>query len=1346
MEKYIKFIVGKADKNISAAVRGELISKLENESNPLKMIYIVPDQFEYETEKAIYRILEDKGLLTRFYEINITTFTRLCREILEQCGVHRPFADDIVKNIIMHETVSENKSSLVALGRIAARPGFCGRMVKTVSALKTSGITARDLELSLAALTSIGKRSDKSESNGLTADSPVIKKLYETTTLYTNYEALMSEYVDKLDVTSLAADFIEKESCDTFKDACVFVDCFNDFTQSQLRFLESVTLRAGNITFGFTAQLNSDCDVFRTANAHIDRLMKFARDESIEIRNVTENIAERFAEDSQLVGISRHIFQNAKKRDALGDGFELVTARSVYSELDYVASKIKALTVNKILCKELRVKPRIDIRKKPNIKLRKKLRKLRYNEIAILCTDVGKYGKLVENTFEKYGIPYFLDTPEPILFQPLVNLVNSILNALDNFSVDTVLSCVKTRFFCKPKESKLKDKASNSSEDKSNIGEQLTLFDLPDANADKDDTLPEWDDDGEHITLSDKDVDEFESYIYEWDLKAKHLKQTFTFINKKEKVDYTHRTAERIRKLVAEPLWELHKSLKKEKRVNGAEITERLYDFLIKKVDIERAIKSRCIADHKDMVQEQVDHYQRLWDSLVDIFNKLHTELADTSLTLAEYGDLFREICAATKLSDPPQFIDCVLVGDIDRTRADNVKAAFIVGASYEAFPTPATEAGIFSQYEIERIYDKIVHIEGDTANADVLQYIEALTHIGDNNRREYCLKTVKEQYYLSLYRAYRAITLPTEYLCISCPKTDVSGEMLVCSDVFGEFKSTFRNVKEIAAESFGNKFYCRTPKATKLRYAMGLSGQSAENLTLREVLKKEGKEYGEFVSALDEIREIRRDKAIDDKSGNFSGKHSLTSQTARLLFPSSMGATAIEKLNACKFNYFCEYGLNIGERNQRSFTRNKRGDAMHHIFEKVLQEYRYDMNAFFALKRSELLSLTKKYLAEYLEDETNNDSSEDRRTEYLFNNIANSAADVLITMQTELFARRYRPKFFELKLKSNPENTTPEIINNEEAPSTAPPTAELFSGVETPNTPNASADSESGENAPYLITEPLEIELNDSSKITVQGIIDRVDMFTEGTDGGKTVAYIRVVDYKSSSHIFDLRNIQNGVNIQMLLYLFALQSANENNPTLELRPGGVSYIPSNNNGATDEELSAYRLLAMNYHESGLFIKDDVTEKDLENYLEFVKTKLESETPEKTDELEKIKGSFEPDEINEIDAKQFNELRNDVMQKIRDNLDALFSGTVNALPTLYSESVIQPDGSAKNKKHDPCEYCRFKEICQNAGKNVNRIEKPNLKSKVKRPDKNKVYWENKYCNKEAASAGEDDGE
>ena len=77
-----RFIVGRATCDISEKMRREMTELLQSSSEAQKIIYIVPDQFEYETEKAVYRALDERGLTGRSSEVNIRTFSSLSEEIL----------------------------------------------------------------------------------------------------------------------------------------------------------------------------------------------------------------------------------------------------------------------------------------------------------------------------------------------------------------------------------------------------------------------------------------------------------------------------------------------------------------------------------------------------------------------------------------------------------------------------------------------------------------------------------------------------------------------------------------------------------------------------------------------------------------------------------------------------------------------------------------------------------------------------------------------------------------------------------------------------------------------------------------------------------------------------------------------------------------------------------------------------------------------------------------------------------------------------------------------------------------------------------------------------------------
>lgn len=629
----VKFITERANRDIGAGVREELISLLERGTARRGIVYIVPEQFEYETEHAIYRILESKGLLARLENIKITTFSGLSGEILKLSGETRPLADDIVKNVIMHKTLSEWNGELSALAGISTRQGFSEKMVQTISTLKTAGISARDLEISIS----------ESDNDKIPKDSPLAKKLRDASILYTEYEVKLADYIDKPDVITLAADYISHHDDNPLSGTDIFVDCFNDFTSGQMNFLCGLINKAANLTLGFVTDYNSSGEVFATANSNISLLKEKARDEEIPVE-ISCSAPKKITDNSPLCELAQNLFQSGKSDVPATDSIEIINAVNVYAELDFVCAKIKRLTTEK---------------------------RLRYREITVLCPNIDEYAKYIEAAFKKYEIPMFCDMGESILYQPLVNSVISLLNALRNFSLDNVMSCVKTGFYSKFDEEK-----------------------------------------GERVGLSTAEINTFESYVYEWSLGTNHLKKPFTFKNphcvKMNEPDYDAETAEKIRADVVEPILKLQKKIRSKKDgITGAEFTEILYRFIADEMGIGRVMLSKTLDRDGNPAPERVALFQRLWDTLVGIFNTLHSELADEKVTAEEYYRVFRDICAGTALASPPQYVDCVLVGDIDRTRADNIRAAFIVGASYDAFPTPAPQSGIFSEHETEILWEK---------------------------------------------------------------------------------------------------------------------------------------------------------------------------------------------------------------------------------------------------------------------------------------------------------------------------------------------------------------------------------------------------------------------------------------------------------------------------------------------------------------------------------------------------------------------------------------------------------------------------------------------------------------
>jgi ATP-dependent helicase/nuclease subunit B len=83
----------------------------------------------------------------------------------------------------------------------------------------------------------------------------------------------------------------------------------------------------------------------------------------------------------------------------------------------------------------------------------------------------------------------------------------------------------------------------------------------------------------------------------------------------------------------------------------------------------------------------------------------------------------------------------------------------------------------------------------------------------------------------------------------------------------------------------------------------------------------------------------------------------------------------------------------------------------------------------------------------------------------------------------------------------------------------------------------------------------PYEIELQDGSRILLSGIVDRIDAYTDA----QGQLYLRVVDYKSGSKSFSLDEVRKGIDMQLLIYLFALCRASAQ--WRDAQPAGALYL-----------------------------------------------------------------------------------------------------------------------------------------------------------------------------------------
>lgn len=143
----------------------------------------------------------------------------------------------------------------------------------------------------------------------------------------------------------------------------------------------------------------------------------------------------------------------------------------------------------------------------------------------------------------------------------------------------------------------------------------------------------------------------------------------------------------RLRREVITPIDVLHKDIK-EADGNVAAITRALYEF-IAGLDCERKLSS---------IDVDSEEYGQIYKKIIELLDKIVELLGSEKVTLKEYNHIIASGLDEIKIGLIPPANDCVVIGDIERTRLDNIKVMFFAGVNDGYVPKKATTEAFFQK------------------------------------------------------------------------------------------------------------------------------------------------------------------------------------------------------------------------------------------------------------------------------------------------------------------------------------------------------------------------------------------------------------------------------------------------------------------------------------------------------------------------------------------------------------------------------------------------------------------------------------------------------------------------
>ena len=222
------------------------------------------------------------------------------------------------------------------------------------------------------------------------------------------------------------------------------------------------------------------------------------------------------------------------------------------------------------------------------------------------------------------------------------------------------------------------------------------------------------------------------------------------------------------------------------------------------------------------------------------------------------------------------------------------------------------------------------------------------------------------------------------------------------------------------------------------------------------------------------------------------------------------LSQSGIQTFLLCPYRYYSTYRLKLREKKDSRPSYADDGTFLHYVFEHFLRASLQEDGSLCVPSDGEIAPLADRIISDYLSEVCPLLPEQmDHRLLHLFSRLRRMALLMLEEILGELRESGFVPARFEQIIGMRGENGLP----------------------------------------------PLVLELKNGSRVTLAGKVDRIDLCEH--DGR---IYVRVVDYKSGTHRFCLDDVRSGMDIQLVLYLFASLAADP----AHYVPAGAQYLYAN--------------------------------------------------------------------------------------------------------------------------------------------------------------------------------------
>ncbi len=589
-----------------------------------RSVLIVPEQYSHDAERLLCSLGGDDISM----RAEVLSFTRLANRVFSEVGgLAVQYLDDCGRLLAMDLAIRHASPVLKVFGAVSSWPDHLENMLSMIDELQNYGVSSEKLQL--AAEQTEGMLSAKLDELAIISDA---------------YDAVTKNgRADPTHRLTMLADKI----CDWAGGRRFYIDCFTDFTKLESDVVDQLIRFGDSVTVCMTCD---DDEIYDLQRETIRRLKSMADGHGVKC--TVEKLPPASKPKAELQWLDMGLFDyEVEPYDGDCPAIELAVSSSIVDECEWAAAQCRRLAATD---------------------------NARWQDISIAVSDMDQYRLLLQRTFERFQVPFYLSHKEDIVRKPAISVVCAALDSVaGGYEYDDVFSFLKSGY----------------------------------------------------SLLSSDECDALENYVISWNIHGSMWKSDWSFDPQGYGREATEEsTAElirinQLRCLAVEPLARL------EQRLNSAENCEEmvsgLYELMLT-IDIPGKLQSR----QKELIEQgrdrEAEECSSLWDVLVNILEQASSMTGSERITVLDFSKLFRLAASTGDIGTIPVYYDAVTICETARMRFRATRYLIVLGANDSLMPSTPSISGVISEDERQQLIDLGIEL-APAANEQIMRQFGTL-------------------------------------------------------------------------------------------------------------------------------------------------------------------------------------------------------------------------------------------------------------------------------------------------------------------------------------------------------------------------------------------------------------------------------------------------------------------------------------------------------------------------------------------------------------------------------------------------------------------------------------------